>query len=250
MTSRFGALALALALSASGGLIAQSSRLEVVIDDPRPLAKAASELEQRFGWIVTYEDVPYVFAGDRRDVTLEVARVSPTGGRRVIQPNGSPFLLSIEQTPKDPIQSLNEVVRAYMRSGNTGVFRVQAAPPYYHVFPIEFRTERGVSVTQQAVLNSPISLSPGRRTLMRVLEELTGAVATATSKRVVVGTVPINFAMQTQVEGGADNEPARNVLRRILRETGVSLSWQLFSDPSGTFDYVLNLHAVEQPQTQ
>jgi hypothetical protein len=57
--------------------------------------------------------------------------------------------------------------------------------------------------------------------------------------------MPLNFAIKTEVEGGAENMPARVVLRRILSETGRPVSWQMFFDPGGR-GYALHLHIVSQ----
>lgn len=45
-----------------------------VIDYPRSVAAAVLQIEERFGWVVTYEDVRYVHPSDIVDVTEQVRR--------------------------------------------------------------------------------------------------------------------------------------------------------------------------------
>ena len=45
--------------------------IDIFADGARPLSKAVEELEKRFGWIITYEDAPYLHASDVRDATRD-----------------------------------------------------------------------------------------------------------------------------------------------------------------------------------
>jgi uncharacterized membrane protein YqjE len=62
VTTRFVTLTvLAWSLSCTW-LLAQSTKQEFWFTTGRPLANAADQLEKRYGWIVTYEDVPSVWS--------------------------------------------------------------------------------------------------------------------------------------------------------------------------------------------
>ncbi|MGH6864402.1 MAG: hypothetical protein ACRECN_09105, partial [Methylocella sp.] len=41
----------------------------ITVQDPRPVAKAIQELENRYGWQITYEDPPYIHYSVLADVT-------------------------------------------------------------------------------------------------------------------------------------------------------------------------------------
>jgi hypothetical protein len=213
------------------------------------MAQAASLLEREFGWIITYEDPPFQFARDIRDVTVEVRKDLTPASPRVLIPNSFPFAFSYVALPgntaRSPEEALQGLVRAYATSGNSGAFRIISAPPMYHLVPTQFHDVHGALVSYESVLEAQISLPSGRRSLFRVMEEIAAELTKGTGTRVVAGAMPLNFAIKTEVEGGADNVPARMVLRRILSETGRPVSWQMFFDPGG-LGYALHLHIVSQ----
>lgn len=233
-------------------LVAQGqprAQAQLWLDDPRPMAQAAERLEREFAWIITYEDPPFQFAEDLRDVTVEVRKDLTPGSPRVLIPNSSPFAFSYVAPPgnavRSPEEALQALVEAYVTSGNSGAFRVIGAPPMYHLVPTRFNDVHGASTPYESVLEAKISLPSGRRSLFAVMEEIAAEVTRATGTRVVAGAMPLNFAISTEVEGGAEKLPARAVLRRILSETGRPVSWQMFFDPGGR-GYALHLHIVSQ----
>lgn len=224
-------------------LAVQSAVTDFLFDDPRPLAKAAEEFEKQFGWIITYEDPPYLFAGDARDVTLEVRRdYTRPLSQPILIPKGHPFVFRLDEATRrgGPGEVLDALVKAHASSGNPGAFRVIAAPPMFHLVP---------TVPYRAVLDVAISLPAGRRTVMSVIDEIARAVTDQTGIYIGIAIMPLNLLNQRQVEGGAANEPARDVLRRILMETGHSLSWVLFSGPNTTRSPLLSIRIVNtEPQ--
>jgi hypothetical protein len=48
---------------------ASASPNTITVQDPRPVAKAILELEDRYGWRITYEDPPYMHCSDFTDAT-------------------------------------------------------------------------------------------------------------------------------------------------------------------------------------
>jgi hypothetical protein len=58
------AIVLAWPWSQVGTAQPSSNVLHVDVFDGRPLAAAIQELQKRHGWIITYEDPPYEWAGD------------------------------------------------------------------------------------------------------------------------------------------------------------------------------------------
>ena len=67
----FGAVA-AISSSADTKVLAQATRVDYIVDDPRPVAAAIDELTSRYGYLITYEDPPYSYSDDVKDVTAEV----------------------------------------------------------------------------------------------------------------------------------------------------------------------------------
>jgi hypothetical protein len=49
---------------------ASASTNTITVQDPRPVAKAIEELENRYGWQITCDDPPYNHYSDITDVTI------------------------------------------------------------------------------------------------------------------------------------------------------------------------------------
>ena len=141
---------------------AQADRLDVDVDDARPLAAAIEALERRHGWIITYEDPPYVFAGDILDVTAQV-RKDGAMHQRVLVPAGGPFRFTYEASAaasKDASASMLEgLLEQYHASGNAGVFRLAQTGTVFHVIPARHRNALGASETTASLLDATISIN-------------------------------------------------------------------------------------------
>ena len=72
---------------------ASASPNTVTVQDPRPVAEAIQELENRYGWQITYEDPPYIHYSDITDVTD-----APWPGRPVQSLSQSRFSEDIEHS--------------------------------------------------------------------------------------------------------------------------------------------------------
>lgn len=66
--------------------------VKISVEDPRPVAKAITLLESRFGWVITYEDPRYINPADLSDVTEKVRRdlhkFKPGKAPKVLIPKG------------------------------------------------------------------------------------------------------------------------------------------------------------------
>jgi hypothetical protein len=89
-----------------------------------------------------------------------------------------------------------------------------------------------------------ISLPFARRSLDRLLDEIGARISEASGVHVDANTgVACNYCIQTQIEDGATNEVARDVLRRVLIEdTGRPFSWRMYCETG--WGCALNPHAV------
>src|SRR6266567_8025919 len=75
----------------------------VTVNDPRPVAQAARELESKFGLPITYEDPPYVHASEIADVTAQVRR-DQQNHRKVWVPRGGTLSLAYD-LPSEQIEA-------------------------------------------------------------------------------------------------------------------------------------------------
>lgn len=212
----------------------QPQRVDLsIVAGGRPLAAAIRELEDRFGWVVTYEDPPYEWAVDIEDVTLAVSK-SPNATNRVLVPRTRSFAFRYPDTD-DPRPSA--VLSAMLRDhnlGGYGEFRLIGSGSAFHVVPSMSANERGIPTARRSRLDVAVTLDDRERTAQELIEAVIAQVRVATGIHVVVGTTPISLLMQTKLRSSAKDESARDVLLRALAATGNKLSWQLFCDPGAT----------------
>jgi hypothetical protein len=244
-------LAFLLALTAVD-LVAQQH--EFRFDGARPLGKAAQELEEQYGWIVTYEDVP-VFGADTKDVTAEVRKDhDATAKNRIIVPRGSPFGFAVdEKHAREPGQIgagrvVANLLEAYHRSRNPGKFQGLVTRAggrlVFHLVPIEIRDEHGQPAAYRSPLEARISVPFAKRSIHRLLDEIGARISEASGVHVDANSaIASNYFIQTQIEDGAKDEVARDVLRRVLIEdTGRPFSWRMFCETG--WGCALNPHLV------
>ncbi len=232
---------------------ADQVRVALAADDPRPLASAIVELEFRHGVSISYEDAPIVFAGEMKDVTLEVRRdladFAPGQAPRVIVPSGGAFTIFYDvaadsgkpASMRDVIQS---AIDAHAAARLAGRYRVVESALGYVVVPVAHTDENERLAAIAPVLDARISVPASSRNAIDALDQICRAVSVASGSPVVIGTAPATLLGRHTTTITADHEPARDVLARLFKEFNVGISWQLFHDPAGDF-YALNLHTLE-----
>lgn len=231
----------------------QAERLHLSIDDPRPVAKAIELLMiEHPGFIATYEDPPYRYREDIRDVTAEVRRdihLHPAGNvPRVIGPMGGSFDFSYSVRsetgePADWMEVLQEVLTAHQVGARGGRFRVERSGDVFHVVPTEVRDGSGVWVGQTSILDELITIPAQEGNGYEMLTAICKAVSDVTGIPVVVGTIPNNLFARHEGLLEADAEPAKEVLLRTLRSIHPRLTWRLLYGPSRE-RYALNVRGT------
>jgi hypothetical protein len=232
------------------------------VNNGRPLAEAAWELEKRYGWVITYEDPMYVNESEINDVTLQVRRdldkYKPGQAPTVLVPKGGPLAITFNLTSDDnipvrPESVVQKLLEANGAAGNGGSFRLEVSGPIVHVIPTAYKNIAGTSIPLQPVLDSLISIPAEERTGMQSLEALCAAVSEVSQTKVVVGTVDPNLFVRYSNQLGAKDEKARDFLVSLLenvrgtaRLDDTDLSWRLLFDPKDK-TYALNIHGVRKP---
>ena len=225
----------------------EGERVSIVVDDPRPLKAVVMELEQRFGWIVTYEDPAYLFAPEIKDV-----RHLRNDGKDLplLAPRGGPFTFSYTLRQSDRARSSQEAVLGalldqYHRTGYPGRFRLVRTGVVYHVVPTMTRDETGVFRPYGSILDRRISLPDREVDGMEMLELIKAAVRRGGDERLMVGTFLTGVFLQTPVRSGAHDESVRSVLLRMFASFNRRLSWRLLCGPArGTGTCALGIHEV------
>jgi hypothetical protein len=215
-----------LTVIASARLGAQNEDV-VVVDsmgriDPigtRPLAGAIKEFTRRCQCSVTYEDVKW-----ERDQVV----VSPSGrradGSPMLVPRAIPFRFTVsrnlaQMNSTEIAQSLGSLLNEFGYSQNPGQFKVVRGQTALHVLPVRSSIlEKAVNVTANDV-QAAVAVEMVIDELLRVSGEKVG-----------VWNEPWNLMIRRQVRVTASNEPAYQVLSRILTAVDGRLSWLLFYD--------------------
>jgi hypothetical protein len=222
----------------------------------RPLAETVTALEKRYGWVITYEEPPYVHPSEISDVTHLVSKAydpanpyDPTKAR-VLIPKGGTFEfeffapLSHDANPQE--LTLQSLLAQYRESGlPEGGFRVLRTGSVFHIVPGKVTNHRGVVVPHRSPLDTIISVPAGTRTAEGMIAEIVERVAKSTGTKVLEGVYG-NLLRQTRIEGGVSDEPARQALLRTLHAANRKFSWRLLYDP-GSQVYVLSIHEVKDP---
>jgi hypothetical protein len=202
------------------------------IDDPRPVATVARNVQGLCKCIVTYEDPLWT-----REQVVDVTALRENGrlDQPVFNPASQPSDFWFLLPPSDRLSTeLSESVRAALehvrRNGNPGFFSVRQRGNIYHITP-----------ASGSVLDAQVSLpaTSGREA------DLVGALIRAVSDAWHTPIVVANTGLGTRiVEMSAANEPAESVLTRLLTMGGIRRSWQLLYD-FGSQRYMLDIYIID-----
>ena len=245
-------VALTLAVATKGK--EELTRASLSVNGARPVLLAAEMLEKDYGWVITYEDPPYVHESDLVDVTNEVRRdldkFKPGEAPRVLVPKGGELAFEFDidpetEKPADPAAVIQQLLDAYALTGHPGVFRLEKDGQRLHIIAAAVKNKDGVLVSRQSLLDTPITVAPQKRNGVELLSAICAAISEASGTRVVAGGAPANLFFRYQTESGAKNQRARDFLTNELdRIAGAAnLSWQLLYAPDMK-TYYLNIHLV------
>ncbi|MFC3692794.1 hypothetical protein ACFOWB_11295 [Chenggangzhangella methanolivorans] len=208
-----------------------------VIDDPRPVAAAAMEIERVSGRAISYEDAPF------RDRRAMASMVEAAEGDAFLAPRGDVLTTPMPSSPDQAAAALRAAVVRYEAGRPVAAFDV-IEDGMIRVAPRAAVDASGAMRPVTPALDRRISLKAKPRTGMELLGDLREAVAAAEGRRVLIGTVPTGLLSRLKVGFGAADEPARAALARLVAASGRKMAWKLLYDP-GFDDYALNLTVVD-----
>ncbi|MGI8568807.1 MAG: hypothetical protein ACR2KT_06910 [Methylocella sp.] len=205
----------------------------LTVQDARPVAKAIEELDKRYGWQITYEDLPY------SDMCEMVDVVTAPGAKPRLVPKWS-LSFALPSTGQDQASAVEVLVNTYKANGHGNVFAVMHGVRLLHVVP---RKVRGLSGIVKPVLDTVITVEPKERTAEELLDEICKKISIGANTTVEVGMIQVNMFASTKTSIGSSGKTARSILEQLILELGAPLSWQLFYDPEYKM-YALNIHSV------
>jgi hypothetical protein len=229
------------------------SEIKLSIDDPRPVAKAILMLEEKYGWVITYEDPRYVHDSEITDVTLKVRRdldkYEPGEAHKVLIPRQGVLEFAYDVVPNtnlppDPARVVQRLLDAQAVRGTGGRFRLESRGKIMHVIPTAIKNRAGVLIPQESMLDTIISLPAADRTVYDKLESICAIISRATKIRIGIAAYPTMFH-EFRDRQGAVSQKARDVLVNTFAtiESGDGVSWRLLYDP-GLNRYLLNIYHV------
>ena len=238
------------------GVQGQGGDAFLVVNDPRPVAEAVIQLMARHPVVITYEDPPYQYAGDLKDVTDEIRNPQAparTDGRRTFVPVGGQLevrysVSSSSNKPTDLRGTLESIVQYKAALPAGGRFRVEQSGSVFHVIGSQVRDATGQWVEHRSVLDVPITLKSGDRSGYKTVLEILDEVTAKTGVKFAVSAMSV----QKMLVGGsaieAENEPAREVMLRTLQGMSDRLTWLLYYN-SARQTYYFNIVAASVEPT-
>jgi hypothetical protein len=224
------------------------------INDNRPVAYAAADLEARYGWPITYEDPPWIYEGDLIDVTAQVRKDGKSAGVpgvvKILVPRPGSFSFELTDRPwtepgtRAPEDAARSAIKAMLKAysatiGGIEVFTLTESSGMFHIVPIQRLDESGRMARITPLLDKIVSISPGQRSVMALVKDVLENVIEGEPAEV---SPPQTLRGATAISP-LSGESARSVLSRLFAEQAmpVPMSWDLFYRPGS---YGFNVHAV------
>lgn len=221
-----------------------------VTDFPRPVHAAVRQVEGHFGRPVTYEDTPYVYSGDIVDVTAQVSRSGDMSkriwGRRPgnIDVSYVPRKASIDAQVEDVLRAVVEQASAADIAGD---FSVRPVVGGFHVVPTARKGKNGVKEPFTSVLDARITIPETETDILEILALLGQAVSQVTGTLIAPGVVPVGGGFsRARATVVARDEPARDVLWRVLQSLSHELSWAVLCEVGEKSACFINIHPVRK----
>jgi hypothetical protein len=226
----------------------QDSILRATANDPRPLAQMLDGLAKRFDWNPGYEDPRYDSPEDLVDSTAASWLAQNPGGEHAFIPAGGSFSVSLSEFEltgsQNESRTLDAILKAYNQSPQPGRFELLALEDGSFV-AVGNAAAHG---PQTPILNTKITLNIGPISAEEAFGQWARELTVASGIQ-VEGNSPTanNFLIQKQISVQAENLPARDVLRQIIKATGRNYSWRLLFDHDANC-YFLNLTWSQKPR--
>lgn len=226
----------------------------IVVQHAHPLSALALELQQRYGYAVTYEEAPFdtaklhsqQLANGRSFLSLPVVSMSfQMNGLAV----GAPVAGVSNRVPAGLPDVVLPLLSGYHQADG-GAFTALFEGGYAHIIPVN-RIVNGTAQPFQAILGTAITLKVESSSCSAALDSLLAQVNSARGVQVVRGIVPMGPLMGRDCSVNVTGLPARDVLASILAQAGTVMhppsttvyAWALLYDPN-TDKYFLSTSIV------
>jgi hypothetical protein len=213
-------------------------------DTIRPLDSIALTLLQAYGITVSAEEPEYQFAGDLQDISQADPEWSAQHlGAHYNVPKRRRLQIDFPALPNGTPQDISKLLHAVVRNANDQMpfgFRLDVDDEFYVFVPTRTHDAKGTSVAVLPLLDRRVTIPAGDRSIAETARLMTDALSAQTGLHVsccqsIVAGIPWGMAV---VSFEAHDEPARNVLERLIRLS------QTTSTVSSRYSWVLRCESV------
>ena len=237
--------------------------IHIQVDDPRPMKAAIDSLQKALGLPVNYEDPPFEYSGDIRDVSDQVRNAAQKAANpnvRIMVPRGGQLvldgtLLNPQPGVGDLLPILTQLRTQYEAASYPGRFGITQISGVATVEPVAVLSPDGAWKNVTAAMQTHISFASGQRKASETLILLAKTMSQRLSVKVGIGRIPFAAFENTQFTMGANDEAAGVTLVRIFNQLSqsnsavlpgpISYSYSLLYDP-GLKYYMLHVNAISR----
>jgi hypothetical protein len=210
--------------------------IHIRANSPRPLLQSLDALQQKYGWVVDYEDPQYISHLDLVDAKSD--------GSHSQVPSGAEFTFDFPASTHDLEKTIRDAVDKYNQSKNPGRFELRHMNQgRFYVVGTAAHGSKGAMSIQQPLLDLPITLKAQERSIVDTINLICEAVSAQRHTAITIGVSPANLLAHTTVVAGGSKIPARELLIQSLMAGHRYLYWRLLFDPDSA-RYFLEIHSA------
>jgi hypothetical protein len=212
-----------------------NGNVQIQVNSPRPITQVLEALQEKYRWVVNYEDPQFTAAVDQVE--------QPGTNGKLILPTGGKFEVEFPAKSPDEEKTLRSLVDSYNRSKNPGRFELRTANSLFYIVGTGAHDNKGAIANQTVVLDLPVTPSAEEHTITDALNEICEQISAQSHITVIVGISPRNVLDHNSVKLSATKAPAREVIQQCFEASHHKLYWRLLYDASSE-RYLLNIHSV------
>jgi hypothetical protein len=141
-------------------------------------------------------------------------------------------------------EALERLIAQWNRPAHSGQFRVDQVNGGYHVVPVARKGQSGNAEPYTSPLDVLITIPSEERDGLEAITALAEAISRSSGRLVVEGTMPSKRLKQAKVVLGSNDQPAREILWKVLQAIDPALSWQVLCEVGEDSMCALNIHQV------
>ncbi len=219
------------------------SRIEgsYIVKEGRPIGNTILQLQQALLVPINYEEVPY-----ESDAELRHFEQDTIFGRKTfrVPKSSTEFTGTLSAADSSPYLALHTMFVQFRQAGLPGAddYKIVEHDGYLDVFPAQVLAVNGLKRPVTPVMKNPITFPESERLADETIDLLVSEIAKASGKKVAVTLDPF-VRMPPMVRLGASSELPSEVLAKLARSIGVTLSYQCLYDASD-LKYYVNIYPV------